>query len=215
MKFILPVFLLLFAGTGVARADTIRISGFSNGSLDDWSAKSFKGETAYQIIRDEERKSRVLYAYANRSASGRYKKITIDLRKTPYLNWSWKIKDIFRSIDENKKSGDDFPARIYVVVERGLLGIKSLALNYVWASRHEQESIWASPYTSQVRLIALNSGTVGVGRWFNHKRNLRDDLRRAFGEDIVQIHAIALMTDADDHGGVARAFYGDIWLSAE
>lgn len=62
-------------------------------------------------------------------------------------------------------------------------------------------------------MIALNSGATGLGRWFNHKRDLRDDLRRVFGEDITQVDAIALMTDADDHGGVARAYYGDIWLS--
>lgn len=215
MKLILSALLLLLAATGTVDADTIPIGRFSSGVIGDWNVKSFKGETAYRIVRDEESGSNVLSAFADRSASGRYKKIAIDLRKTPYLNWSWRIGDIFRNIDEDKKRGDDFPARLYVVVERGLLGVSSLALNYVWASRHEQGSIWVSPYTSQVRLIALNSGAVGLGRWFNHKRNLRDDLRKAFGEDITKVHAIALMTDADDHGGAAQAYYGDIWLSAE
>jgi hypothetical protein len=214
MKLIFSIF-LLFAPIWTAAADTVPIGTFSDGVIADWNVKSFKGETAYRIVYDEQKKSKVLAATANKSASGRFRKLSVDLQKTPYLNWSWKVENIFEDIDEDKKSGDDFPARIYVVVERGLLGIRSLALNYVWASRHEQGNVWASPYTPQVRLIALNSGRNGIGRWFSHKRNLREDLRKIFGEEIVQVHAIALMTDADDHGGAARAYYGDIWLSPQ
>lgn len=120
-----------------------------------------------------------------------------------------------RDIDESVKSGDDFPARIYVVVKRGILGASSLALNYVWASQHSLGSEWPSPYSDRVRLVATDSGQQGLGAWVNRKRNLRDDLKRAFGQHITEIDAIAIMTDADDHKGRATAFYGDIWFSPE
>jgi Protein of unknown function (DUF3047) len=139
----------------------------------------------------------------------------ICLSKTPFLNWSWKVTSVFTGIDENTKRGDDFPARVYVVVERDLLGMSSLALNYVWASQHPLGSTWPSPYTSQVRLMALDSGATGVGKWVRHKQNLRDDLRAVFAEDIGTIDAVAIMTDSDDHMGQAKAFYGDIWLSEQ
>jgi hypothetical protein len=63
--------------------------------------------------------------------------------------------------------------------------------------------------------MALNSGSPGLNVWFSHKRNVRNDLREQFGEDITSIDAVALMTDTDNSGGRARAYYGDIWFTAE
>lgn len=197
-----------------AKGDIV-VGAFSQGSLTGWQGRSFKGETRYGLVKDPELGSTVLTATADGAASGRYRKIRINLAKTPFLNWSWKVKNVFPGIDESVKSGDDFPARIYVVVERGLLGTSSLALNYVWASQHPLGAEWPSPYTSQVVLIASDSGSPGLGSWVSHKRNLRADLKKAFNEDITEIDAVAIMTDADDYKGHARASYGDIWFSAE
>ncbi|PKA39929.1 hypothetical protein CWR43_30115 [Rhizobium sullae] len=193
----------------------IHVGRFSQGSLSSWSSRSFNGETKYEFVKDPDLGSTVLAATADAGASGRYRKIKIDLTKTPFMNWSWKVTQIFPDVDENVKSGDDFPARIYVVIERGLLGTRSLALNYVWASRHRVGSEWPSPYTTQVLLMATDSGTQGLGSWVRHKRNLREDLKGAFREDITEIDAVAIMTDADDHKGRAQTYYGDIWFSAE
>ncbi|MBL8580459.1 MAG: DUF3047 domain-containing protein [Mesorhizobium sp.] len=198
-----------------AAGQDIPVGSFSQRSLSGWSSRSFKGETKYELVEDANLRTVVLAAVADAAASGRYRKIRIDLKKTPFLNWSWKVTDIFPGIDERHKSGDDFPARIYVVVERGLLGARSLSLNYVWASQHAAGSEWPSPYTAQVRLIAVDSGQKGLGSWVQYKRNVRDDLRRVFSEEIGEIDAVAIMTDADDHKGRAQTFYGDIWFSPE
>lgn len=208
---------LFVAGAALAQSadGDVLVGAFSQGSFANWQSRSFKGETKYQLVMDSDSGLTVLAATTDGAASGRYRKIKIDLTKTPFLNWSWKVMNIFPGIDETVKSGDDFPARIYVVVERGLLGARSLALNYVWASQHSLGSEWPSPYTSQVRLIASDSGSRRLGSWVHHKQNLRADLKKAFGEDITQIDAVAIMTDADDHKGRARTYYGDIWFSSK
>lgn len=207
----------LVVNSPIARAagQDILVGSFSRGSLADWSSRSFKGETTYEVVEDAGLRTVVLAAATSAAASGRYRKIRIDLTKTPFLNWSWKVTGIFPGIDERQKSGDDFPARIFVIVDRGLLGARSLALNYVWASQHGKGSEWPSPYTAQVRLIAVDSGQKGLGSWIRHKRNVRDDLKRVFGEMIGAIDAVAIMTDADDHKGRAQTYYGDIWFSPE
>lgn len=211
----LVIFLMPTFGWAQSAEGDIAVGAFSRGSLSNWQSRSFKGETTYEIARDSDLGATVLAATTNGAASGRYRKVRIDLVKTPFLNWSWKVMNVFPGIDETVKSGDDFPARIYVVVERGLLGARSLALNYVWASQHALGSHWPSPYTSQVRLIASDSGSQGIGTWVRHKQNLREDLRKAFNEDITEIDAVAVMTDADDHKGSAQTFYGDIWFSSK
>ncbi|MGD9923132.1 MAG: DUF3047 domain-containing protein [Pseudorhodoplanes sp.] len=208
---------LLFASIAneAAADEAVAISRFSNSSLRDWESRSFKGKTSYSFAADPEIKSTVLKAVADGSASGRFRKIKVDLNKTPFLNWSWKVTNIFPGIDEQTKAGDDFPARIYVVVERGILGVSSLSLNYVWASQHSAGSLWPSPYTGQVKLLAIDSGSEALSSWVRHKRDLRVDMKKAFGENIIEIDAVALMTDTDDHGGHAETYYGEIWFSGE
>ena len=95
------------------------------------------------------------------------------------------------------------------------MGMNSLSVNYVWASQHPAGSTWSSPFTKRVRLLAMDSGTTALKTWVSHKRNVRDDLKDLFDEDITSIDAVALMSDTDNSGGHARAYYGDIWFSAE
>ena len=193
----------------------IVIGAFSQGSMAGWDHKAFKGETNYSLVYDPEKKSTVLYAVSEAAASGRFRRMNVDLTKTPFLNWSWKVSESLADIDETVKAGDDFSARVFVVVERGIMGLSTLSVNYVWASQHPVGSGWPSPFTSHVRLLAVDSGSKGLNTWVTHKRNVRDDLREQFGEDIVSINAVALMTDTDNSGGRAQAYYGDIWFSAE
>ncbi len=199
----------------VAAQDAVAVTAFAEGSLKGWASRSFAGQTRYTLVEDAAAGGLVLKATSSDSASGQFRKIKIDLRRTPMLNWSWKVARTFSDIDEGRRSGDDFPARIFVVVERGALGSRSLSLNYVWASRYPVGAQWPSPYTSQVRLHAVDSGDEALREWVHHKRNVRTDLETAFGEDITEIDAIALMTDTDDHGGQAETYYGEIWFSAE
>jgi hypothetical protein len=198
-----------------AAAQDVAVSAFADKTLKGWASRRFAGETRYILVPDAEAGRTVLRAVSSDSASGLFRKIKIDLSKTPVINWSWKVIRTFPDIDEQTKSGDDFPARIFVVVERGVLGSRSLSLNYVWASRHPTGSDWSSPYTNQVRLFAVDSGAEALGEWVHHKRDVRTDMKEVFGEDITEIDAIALMTDTDDHGGQAETYYGDIWFSEE
>ncbi|MFZ2155976.1 MAG: DUF3047 domain-containing protein [Bradyrhizobium sp.] len=206
---------LLLASDTDAADLSVPVGQFSKASLEGWEQKSFKGETEYAFVYDPAKRATVLQAVSGAAASGRFRKIAIDLTKTPFLNWSWKVSAPLVGNDENAKSGDDFSARLYVVAERGIMGVSSLSVNYVWASQHPAGSSWPSPFTRRVRLMAMNSGSIGLNMWVSHKRNVRDDLRDQFGEDITSVDAVALMTDTDNSGGRARAYYGDIWFTAE
>ncbi|MFN3890947.1 MAG: DUF3047 domain-containing protein [Beijerinckiaceae bacterium] len=190
----------------------VTVGRFSAGDLQGWESRAFKGETAYRLAPDGG--SRVLVARTNAAASGRFRRVRIDLTRTPFINFSWKVSGVYKGIDESAKAGDDFPARVYVVRERGMMGMNTIALNYVWSSARPVGSLWSSPYTSQVKLLALDSGPAKAGVWSKHKRNVREDLRQAFGEDITEIDVVAVMSDADNFGGSAEAAYGDISFSA-
>ena len=197
-----------------ATADTVAVGAFSSGDLAGWEDKSFKGQTRYELVLGPAGAT-VLQATTDGAASGRFRKVRVDLTKTPVLNWSWKIDAPYRDIDESTKAGDDFPVRVYVVVERGPLGMLTRALNYVWASSKPVGARWPNPFTGQAMMLAVDSGAARAGTWISHKRNVRNDLRAAFGDDVAEIHAVAVMTDGDNGNRRARAWYGDIFFTSE
>jgi hypothetical protein len=62
-------------------------------------------------------------------------------------------------------------------------------------------------------MLAVNSGATDPGRWVGHRRNVREDLKVAFGEDFTEIHVVAVMADGDNSGQQTQAWYGDISFS--
>ena len=69
-----------------------------------------------------------------------------------------------------------------------------------------------NPYTEQVHMIVVESGPTKVNAWMTEARNVYEDYKRAFGEEPPMISGIAIMTDTDNTGESAEAYYGDIVL---
>lgn len=176
-----------------------------------WQRESFQGETAYEMDGD------ALRARCSDSASGHFLKREIDLRLTPIIEWSWRVDTVFDGpVDERSKAGDDFPARLYVVRDGGVAIWRTRAINYVWASVAPAGSSWPNPFASQAHMVALRSGVPAApGEWVTERRNIRDDFRRYHGRDVETIDAVAIMTDCDNRGAAAEAWYGAVRLLAE
>lgn len=64
-------------------------------------------------------------------------------------------------------------------------------------------------------MVAQRSGAEGLHQWWREKRDIRADFQSYFGETIRYVDAVALMTDTDDSGRRAVAYYGDISFSAD
>ena len=62
--------------------------------------------------------------------------------------------------------------------------------------------------------LPVQSGSDKVGQWTRQSRNVRDDYKRFVGGDVKHVNAIAIMTDTDDSGRFAGAFYGEIRFSS-
>ncbi|MDX8381809.1 MAG: DUF3047 domain-containing protein [Ghiorsea sp.] len=194
---------------------TLSIGQFSAGTLHAWEEKKFEGKTQYALVRDDDLGKTVLQAKSSKAASGLFKEIRVDLNKTPYLNWSWKTSFFFKGLNENEKAGDDFVARIYVVVDGGYFFWQTIALNYVWSSSHQKDEKWDNPFTSNTTMFAVEAGEKHLGSWQHYQRNIREDLQKLVGKDEQYIDAIAIMTDTDNAGQSATTYFGDIFFTAE
>lgn len=206
--FLLPTLPLVAAAAEVAW-----VGRFSTGDLAGWRERAFVGRTDYRIVSDAG--MRVLMARSQASASGLFFKQPVDLAETPYLHWRWKVDGLIPGDhDERTKAGDDYPARVYVVLSGGLFFWRTRAINYVWASGEPAGSNWPNAFTGNARMVAVESGPARVGQWVGEVRDLREDFRRQFGEVPARIDAVAIMTDSDNTGTAATAWYGDILFSA-
>jgi len=192
-----------------------------------WRFKKIDRLTQYVTVREEG--SVVVRASADSSASGLIRDVRINPTEYPSLQWTWKVSNTYTRGDVRSKEGDDYPARIYLAFEYdpqrlSLLdrakhsAVKLLygeapplrVLNYIWDSKALKDTIVSSAYTDWVKMIVVQSGPSLANRWITERRNVVEDYRRAFGEDPGMITGIAIMTDADNTGERATAWYGDI-----
>lgn len=207
------LFLLLWLGAAVAGADDT-VARFSSGDLSGWQSRSFAGQTRYQLVPDNDRQ--VLQAMSDASASAFGKQVRIDLRKTPFVNWRWKIADRLSGLNERSKAGDDYSARLYLVVDGGLLKWRTRTVTYVWSSNHPAGSRWPNAWSPKnAQIVAVRGSADETGQWYTEKRNAYADFKRAFAREIRFIDAVAVMTDTDNSGKRATAWYGDIFFTAD
>ena len=177
-KYFVLLLLIFYNYTAVAEeTGRLNISAFSTEQLNGWKSKEFKGKTDYQIIKLDGKT--VLKAESDTSASGVFKEQRIDLYKTPYLNWSWRIDTRLGKLNEQEKSGDDYAARVYVVIDGGWIFWNTKAINYVWASNTAKGEIWPNAFAgNHAMMIALRSADDQLYTWQTEKRNILQDLQR-------------------------------------
>lgn len=208
------LFCLVLAVQNLAAEPKLILGDFSHNRLDGWEQKSFKGETRYQLQTLDG--VMVLKADSYAAGSGVFKEQRIDLEKTPFLNWSWRIDNRLPGLNEQSKSGDDYAARVYVVIKGGLAFWQTKAINYVWSSNTPKDTIWPNAFAGDhAMMLALRGPEAPLAVWQTEKRNVRADLQKLFGKDFQAIDAVALMTDTDNSGGQVSAYYGDLWFSKD
>ncbi|MBL8376482.1 MAG: DUF3047 domain-containing protein [Burkholderiales bacterium] len=223
----------------VIAAGSFSARGADSGLPPDWKPLTFRKverHTRYTLVNDGG--VTVLKAESAASASGlmrRFDERVVELKDFPILRWRWKVAGLVKGADIRSREGDDYPARIYVVFrydpERPGVGAsmrmqyglaKSLygeypphaSLNYVWDGRAPAGTMLPNAYTARAMMFVVESGAARVGEWVSVERDVYADYRRAFNEEPPPVAGIAVMTDTDQTGESAVAWYGDIELRA-
>ncbi len=199
-----------------------------------WEPMTFSGidaHTEYTLVDVEG--TVVVRAESRASASGLMREIEIDPALHPIIEWRWRVANVLEKGDLSRKSGDDYPARLYITFgydpERASLLARAryetlrllygeyppvAALNYIWEGSAPVGTIAPNPYTDRNRMIVVESGDENVGEWRVERRNVVEDYERAFGGQAPRISSVAIMTDTDDTGESAVAWFGDISFPA-
>ena len=204
--------LLLFASNAFGGQNEIVIDDFEGGLTPGWNVQSFTGFNDYRVVMDGP--NHVMFTESRATASSLYFEKKIDLKEYPLLNWCWKIEATVPGGDVSSMASDDYPARIYIVFPHWYYP-KTRSINYIWANQLAKGEVVSSPFTANSQMVAVESGNSAAGQWICEQRNVYEDYRQIFGEEPRLIGAIAIMTDSDNTGTSARAWYDDLRFSRE
>lgn len=197
-------------------------------SLDAWRPLTFpkiERHTTYAIAANADRSESWLKAESDRSASGVVWKKQYDVFAYSRLRWRWRVENIYQKGDATKKSGDDYPIRVYVIFQydpataapgkRLKYGFAKAVygeyppdggLSYVWESRDNPAEYVVSPYTEAMMMFLKEKGAAKVGQWIEEEADVLADYRKAFGKDPPSSAGLAVMSDSDNTGERAVAF---------
>jgi hypothetical protein len=187
----------------------------------------FKKPTEYRL---EEYKGRtVLTSLADSSASLVVHPVSVDLKKTPWLSWRWKIDQLIADADNGVASREDSPARVIIGFEgdrdqldfmeklfhdqvKMISGVAPpyATLMYIWETRKPRSTLVDNIHTTRVKMVVARSGSEDVGAWQDERWNVYEDFKRAFNEEPPRVKFVAVMSDSDNTRSTVRAMFGDI-----
>jgi hypothetical protein len=197
-----------------------------------WHAVPLPGKrpTRYAAVRKEGRA--VVHARAEQSASMWRRTVHLTPDQLGEVRWVWRADGLIDDASVADVDREDAVARVVFAFDgdRSRLSPRNRAmfdlaqaltgeappyatLMYVWETSAPEGSVIVNPRTDRVRKIVVDSGRQHLKTWREHRRNLAEDFRRAFGEDPGPLVGIAVMTDADNTRSRAEAWYGPIELA--
>ena len=213
LNFILITFLFFFS---LAYAETINVFDFTEEELSTLKVRKVRGadaKTKYTLGNNENGK--YIKAEANNSASGLGKELKINLKKTPFLNITWKVEKDLTGIVENSKKGHDYAARVFVVKKTGATPLSNRAMNYVFSSNNDINTYNPSPFTKKSIDYVLSTTKEDLNEWVTVKVNVRDHFKKFHDLDLDKINGVAIMSDTDNSKLSSVAYYQNIYFSSE
>jgi len=210
-----------------ARFSKLRAGADAKGGWEQFEIMKGQTATSYQLV--EQEGVVVIQADSAEGGSGLSRKLHIDPRRYPIIEWRWRVpRESGRGGAAGPSSvsppvrvslafdGDvsklDFDDRTKLRMAKALTvnGLPYASLLYVWLTRRPVNSVYASPHTERVQHVVVESGEQRLDQWVSVRRNVLEDYKRAFGEEPGHIVAVGIMTDFGDNNAPRRGFYGDI-----
>lgn len=200
-------------------------------SWQKWIITRAKAPTEYRLVTDALTRRVVLHARADRAATGLKQQIDADPAARPVIAWQWRIPQLIEGADNTDRHAEDSPARLLLFFEgdasrlpareRARMETARLVsgqempyatLMYIWENRQPVGTVIPSAHTTRVKMVVAGNERHRLGQWKEFERNYVADFERAFGEAPGRLIGVGILSDTDNTGAVAEAFYGDIEL---
>jgi hypothetical protein len=171
----------------------------------------------------------ILHAHVVGASSALMQHVDIDPGKQQWLSWRWRIGNLIASANNFQRHAEDSPAWLILGLDgdndtlsftdqvlfetaRVLTGhnFPYRTLMYVRENEAPIGTIIDSTRSGRIKMIVASSGSEGIGQWHKFTGNIAEDFEKAFGEKPGKLIGVGVLTDTDNTGETADAWYGDI-----
>lgn len=199
---------------------------------DGWHPVALPGKAATQYRMAVKEGRTAIEARSERSASLWRQHLTRSPSQLGVVEFSWWVQSVVPGADIAQADSEDAAARVLFAFDgdhgrlsprnrmlfdlaQALTGERPpyATLMYVFATNATPEgTVVRGARSDRIRKIVVDAGDARARQWRMHRRDLVADFRLAFGEDPGSLLSVALMTDTDNTGTRATAWYGPVVL---
>ncbi|MDP6778981.1 MAG: DUF3047 domain-containing protein [Candidatus Latescibacteria bacterium] len=173
-----------------------------------WRQKQTKKKAdLYYTVQQEEDGNLFLRAATQGRATNAGRPANINLRVRGGLRWRWRVHKLPTGASEMDEDKNDSAAAVRLVF-KGRIVRKTL--KYVWSASLPAGTETESPSSDNTKVIVLQSGDRGLGKWVWQEVDAYADYKRLFGGEPRIVEAVAVITDSDNTGEPVMADYDDI-----
>ena len=143
--------------------------------------------------------------------------VDIDLKKTPYLEWQWKVTELPTGGDFRRPVTDDQAAQLIVVFSWG--GLRQEVIMYMWDSTAPEGIASKVPSPPlypflDLHAVVVRSGETQAGKWITERRDVVADYRRLFGREPEKIRGIRIQINSQHTKSQAEAYWRSVKFKA-
>ncbi len=168
----------------------------------------------------------VLQIKANAAAGGLVHPLSLPGDKAWQLSWQWRTEQRLDKARFATRAGDDYAARVYVLLDYPLASLPFFArqklrlartfydpqlpartLSYVWDNRRPPGTQAPSAYADTVQMRVLRGPEAPLGQWLAERRDLRGDAVAAFGSAPRRILGVVFAADSDNTGERVESYF--------
>jgi hypothetical protein len=170
----------------------------------------------------------VLRIQADAAAGGLLHPLDLPGEQLWQLSWQWRTEQKLDKARFATREGDDYAARVYVLLDYPLDDLPFLTrqklrlaraffdpdlpaatLSYVWDNRAAPDSHARSAYSETVEMLVLRGPQAPLGQWLEESRDLRADAIAAFGSAPRRILGVVFAADSDNTGESVTSYFAD------
>lgn len=224
VELVLVVAAGLVAGPGLegdvdpqpVRADEIVVANFKDDQKlppEPWRLEVHRGEPDLSYVREETGQALRLRS-GGASSYAIQRRVDVDLDRTPYLVWDWKVTILPQSAHFADPSKADQAAQLILAFDDDLFG-SAQVIAYIWGSTAARGKRGETPTGEQIPLldmkaIVVESGAEKTGHWRTEARNVVKDYTRLFNEPPVDPVGIRIQINSQHTNGRAESLWRTI-----
>src|SRR3972149_2468768 len=127
------------------------------------------------------------------------RKVAIDLKRTPFVVWQWKVTELPQRGDFRQRATDDQAAPRYVVFSWEVFRKEAIA--YIWDSTAPEGPTARIPSPAlypflNLHVVVVRSGEGEKGKWITETRNVAEDYRRLFGANPDKVQGVMIQINS-------------------